>query len=575
MAIHRRPPSELTANPVTRMASDIPDDPDPDDDLVAYLDGELDGADARSMESKLAFDPKARAEADAFKKTYDLLDYLPKPEPSATFATRTLTQIYPVASDELPATKPPAPSSAGIPFAPSQSVPLPVTPQRTVWVVLGWCSATLLVTMLGYLGHLLARPHLEADSATKQTSEQVRLLERLPMYLGVDDIGYLKSLDDPDLFGDNDGDTPAPAKVTLNGTSETFTSPELAKLENLLKTFPPVRQQQLRQLDEELETIASPVQEHLLSVLERYSVWLDRLPDDYRKEILSAPAAPERLDAVRRVKERTWRKSLPQLLQEKIQAAEGPNRERELIAAKKQDTERRRIWELARRDWANLKNDRKPWPFETDETAKPVQDFVDKQFKSRLKPEEWRDLDESRQDATPTAGYFAWLNYGAKLHRAAESHPSLPESANGKVIRTANDLPVEFVKQINKAVGIGGRRLLLNHPAAGKWPDFAEVVWKEAIELKVPIRFPLGPSKPEDYPSAVKIFCEGPLAEKLDAKDRDELRKLEGNWPDHPRRMIELAKKHDLAVPGVTLPGPPSLWQKTYGNNRPPPKKSP
>ncbi len=554
------------------MVSDIPDDPN--DDLVAYLDGELDGADARSMESKLAFDPKARAEADALKKTYDLLDYLPKPEPSATFATRTLTQIYPVQSAEISPAKPPAPSSAGIPLTTSQSVPLPVKPQRTAWTVVGWCLATLLVTVLGYLGHLIARPHLEANSETKQTSEQVRLLERLPMYLGVDDIGYLKSLDDPDLFGDNDGDAPAPAKVTSNGTSETFTSPELTKLENLLKTFPQVRQQQLRQLDEELETLAIPAQEHLLFVLERYAVWLNRLPDGYRKEILSAPAAPERLDAVRRVKERTWRESLPQLLREKIQAAEGPERERELVAAKKQDTERRRIWELARRDWANLKNDHKPWPFETEETAKPVQEFVDKLLKPRLKPEEWRDLDEARQEATPTAGYFAWLNYGAKLHRAAESHPSLPEAANGKVTRTVNDLPNEFVKQINKAVGVGGRRQLLNHPAAGKWPDFAEVVWKEAIELKVPIRFPLGPSKPDDYPSTVKIFCDGPLAEKLDAKDRDEWRKLEGTWPDHPRRMIELAKKHDLVVPGVMLPGPPSLWQKTYGN-RPPPKKSP
>ena len=572
MATHL--PSELSANPVTRMVSDTPDD-DLDDDLVAYLDGELGVADARSVESKLAFDPKAREEADALKKTYDLLDYLPKPDPSPTFTTRTLTQIYPAQFDEPLSEKPIAPSSAGIALAPSQSVPLPAKPKRTAWVLLGWSLATILATTLGYLGHLIARPHLEAGNATKQTSEQVRLLERLPMYLGVDDIGYLKTLDDPDLFGDTDGETPAPAKVISNGTSETFTSPELAKLENLLKTYPLLRKQQLRQLDEELESLALPAQERLLFVLERYAVWLDRLPDGYRKEILSAPAAPERLDAVRRVKERTWRESLPQLLREKIQAAEGPDRERELVAAKKHDAERRRIWELARRDWANLKNDRKPWPFETEETAKPVQEFVEKILKPRLKSDEWRDLDEARQDATPTAGYFAWLNYGAKLHRAAESHPSLPEAANGKIIRTVTDLPNEFLKQINKAVGIGGRRQLLNHPTSGKWPDFAEVVWKEAIELKVPIRFPLGPSKPDDYPSAVKIFCDGPLTDKLDAKDRDEWRKLEGTWPDHPRRLIELAKKHDLAVPGVTLPGPPSLWQKTYGNNRPPSKKSP
>ena len=46
MATHL--PSELSANPVTRMVSDTPDD-DLDDDLVAYLDGELGVADARSV----------------------------------------------------------------------------------------------------------------------------------------------------------------------------------------------------------------------------------------------------------------------------------------------------------------------------------------------------------------------------------------------------------------------------------------------------------------------------------------------------------------------------------------------
>ena len=52
------------------------------EELVAYLDGELNEEAARQVEERISLDPKARAEADALKKAWDLLDYLPKPEPS-------------------------------------------------------------------------------------------------------------------------------------------------------------------------------------------------------------------------------------------------------------------------------------------------------------------------------------------------------------------------------------------------------------------------------------------------------------------------------------------------------------
>ena len=66
------------------------------DDLIAYLDGELDGEAARALEAKLALDPAARAEADTLKRTYDLLDFLPKAEPSPNFTNLTLSKIGPV-----------------------------------------------------------------------------------------------------------------------------------------------------------------------------------------------------------------------------------------------------------------------------------------------------------------------------------------------------------------------------------------------------------------------------------------------------------------------------------------------
>jgi len=61
--------------------------------LVAYLDGELDDSEAREVEAKLNIDSKAREEAEAMRRTWDLLDYLPTPPPSPNFTHRTLDRI--------------------------------------------------------------------------------------------------------------------------------------------------------------------------------------------------------------------------------------------------------------------------------------------------------------------------------------------------------------------------------------------------------------------------------------------------------------------------------------------------
>src|SRR5689334_9452270 len=69
-------------------------------DLVAYLDGELTGESARALEAKLNLNPAARAEAEALRRTWDLLDYLPSPQPSASFTHRTLERLTPVRTGE-------------------------------------------------------------------------------------------------------------------------------------------------------------------------------------------------------------------------------------------------------------------------------------------------------------------------------------------------------------------------------------------------------------------------------------------------------------------------------------------
>ncbi len=62
-------------------------------DLVAYLDGELDGPRSRAIATKLTHSTTARREIEALEKTWELLEYLPKAKAPEDFTARTLTEV--------------------------------------------------------------------------------------------------------------------------------------------------------------------------------------------------------------------------------------------------------------------------------------------------------------------------------------------------------------------------------------------------------------------------------------------------------------------------------------------------
>src|SRR5437773_2053066 len=61
--------------------------------LVAYLDGELDDAAERQVVAELGVRPELRQEAESLKRTWDLLDFLPKPAPPPQFTERTMHKL--------------------------------------------------------------------------------------------------------------------------------------------------------------------------------------------------------------------------------------------------------------------------------------------------------------------------------------------------------------------------------------------------------------------------------------------------------------------------------------------------
>ena len=159
------------------------------ENLVAYLDGELDAQAARGLEARLNLDAEARAEAEALRRTWEMLDYLPRPEPTATFSSRTLQRV---AAPEKLATK--SSRRAWRPWA----------------LRAGWAAALLVAGTLGFAGvsWFSARKPTPAEPAPRIDVDPVlardlRLLENQRLYELVGDIRFLRELDDPELFGDD------------------------------------------------------------------------------------------------------------------------------------------------------------------------------------------------------------------------------------------------------------------------------------------------------------------------------------------------------------------------------------
>jgi anti-sigma factor RsiW len=151
--------------------------------LTAYLDGELDSATAADVERKLREDPAYQREAETLKRTWELLDFLPQPEPSKDFASRTVSVVMPAIVESK-----------------SRS-------RKNRWPRrLGLAAAAVAIFLVGYAvpGFFFASPPkpMTLDQREEIMARDLRVIERLPMYQHADDLDFLMGLDSPDLFGD-------------------------------------------------------------------------------------------------------------------------------------------------------------------------------------------------------------------------------------------------------------------------------------------------------------------------------------------------------------------------------------
>ena len=168
-------------------------------ELVSYLDGELDRDRADEIEAKIGRDRKLRREAEELKRTWDLLDFLPRPEPSAEFANNTVSQVLPVPSARSSQSAPVLPSRSGSgPIAPAALAPPPVRKVNPLVLI----AVIVACAVIGWLLQPVFMPRTDKAGDAILVND-IRILENLKLYRNFEDMAFLQSLDHPDLFGDD------------------------------------------------------------------------------------------------------------------------------------------------------------------------------------------------------------------------------------------------------------------------------------------------------------------------------------------------------------------------------------
>lgn len=154
-----------------------------EEQLVAYLDGELDQQAAREIEARLATDPDAQQTLRRLERTWEMLDTLGRAETGDAFTRSTMEAVAVAAEQEVQ----------------QQREELPLK-QRRQWL-LGVC-AMLGAAMLGYLATALLWPN--PNSALLR---DLPVLERVDQYQEVGPFQFLDSLYQEGLFPNDDAQT--------------------------------------------------------------------------------------------------------------------------------------------------------------------------------------------------------------------------------------------------------------------------------------------------------------------------------------------------------------------------------
>jgi hypothetical protein len=507
--------------------------------LVAYLDGELDQRSAQALEAKLNLHPGNREEAEALRRTWQLLDYLPRPEASPVFTSQTLDRIA---------------------VLPARTFRLGVGAWQPWALGIGWALVLVVAALGGFAGgkvwpHRLTHDEHSRTDLDEPSAQDLRVIQNQHFYAAVEDLPFLRSLastDDPDLFGAAEGAPSDPGlnKQTLFDRPQQI-SGDVARLRRDVQTFrllPPERQDQLRRFDHDLRELDSATATKLARVLGNYVDWLDQLPAADRHQVQEASKPGERLERIKSIREKQWIERLPKAYRDQLQAAKAESRVALIRQYRRDAVQRGQEWQLAREHWQDLL--KVPALVHLEDYHPAVQAFVKGHLLPLLDQAEKKSLQEAEGQ---------WPLYPQVLVALADLHPlALPGPATGPCCW--DELPLDVQKALETVRPIQRLTNLKTRP--GGWPDYAIKVTEFAHRNLISLPRQLGPSKPAEFSVLIRHFISTQLTGVIDDSERKEVKNTLNRWPQFPQTLLQLARNHHLEVPEMGLPGPREYWDR-------------
>lgn len=147
-----------------------------EEELVAYLDGELPAAEQVRIERRLADDVAYRQKLAQLQKAWDLLDLLQKAEPDAEFARSTVEMVAIQQGKD-----------AELAQATAQQ-------KRVVW----WLGGGLAIACSAVAGYFAVQHQLGAPE--RQLLQDLPVIERVDQLRSVESLDFLEKLREAELF---------------------------------------------------------------------------------------------------------------------------------------------------------------------------------------------------------------------------------------------------------------------------------------------------------------------------------------------------------------------------------------
>lgn len=158
------------------------DPPQLEERLVAYLDGELDSEETVEIEQMMAADPKVRDALLRLERTWVMLDELGRAELDDAFAHSTLEMVAVAAEEDVERCRRELPRR-----------------RRLQWLI--GSGGLLAAGLAGFLAVMLLRP-----DPNQQLLEDLRVIEQLDQLRQVDDVEFLRMMQQEGLFGKESAD---------------------------------------------------------------------------------------------------------------------------------------------------------------------------------------------------------------------------------------------------------------------------------------------------------------------------------------------------------------------------------